>query len=238
VNIVSLNMNKRLGTITVQRSFDMWLKQKQPDILLCQEPFSPKSRNRFEPHLMHTIGQHNLVHSWRAAAIEVQEVRCSARWQTMTAYGLHIHNVYFPSDNTRDDRRARIELLDLLANAVETAPTTTVIFGDFNMAPSRTDGIHGTATSTFTKRTEQEAFLRLLKSGPLIDTTSPSVLESQEYTIERPLSGKISRFRCDLALVSADLFGSFQSEYDHSVRLSPNKFTDHSAVISRIVLNA
>jgi exonuclease III len=228
-------MNKRLGTANVQRSFDTWLEQKRPDILLCQEPFSPKSTNRFEPHLMCTIGRHDLVHSWRSATVEVHEVRCSARWQTLTVFGLHIHNIYFPSNS--NDTKVRIELLDRLANAVEAAPTTTLIFGDFNMAPSRTDGIHGTEISKFTKITEQEAFLRLLAAGPLVDATSLSVAGSQEYTIERVLSGKMNRFRCDLALVSRVLSGAFQTEYDHSVRIGPDRFTDHSAILSRIIIN-
>jgi len=124
------------------------------------------------------------------------------------------------------ERRA---MLDELARAI--SGTTSVVIGDFNLAPRPEDGLYGDQPSTFTKLPERRAFEHLLGAGDLVDATRPSQGETAAFTFERMQQGRATCFRCDLALVSSHIAGSATVIYDHSVRATPDAFTDHSALI-------
>jgi SAM-dependent methyltransferase len=75
---------------------------------------------------------------------------------------------------------------------------------------------------------DRRPFRNLLTSRHLCDATATG---SVEYTIERSRGDVISRFRCDLALVTDYVRRSVDVRYEHSSRLSEACFSDHSAII-------
>ncbi|MFJ8164156.1 methyltransferase domain-containing protein [Streptomyces sp. NPDC096136] len=81
----------------------------------------------------------------------------------------------------------------------------------------------------FTADIERKAFLHLLQTAWLVDTTGGD--GEAEFTFERMFTGKLSRFRCDLALLSGHLAVGVPVAARHEVRTGPEAFTDHSAIL-------
>jgi len=55
--------------------------------------------------------------------------------------------------------------------------------------------------------------------------------EVVEFTIKRMTCGKLSQFRCDLALASRQLAAHLSIQVAHGVRSGASAFTDHSALV-------
>ncbi|KOV22523.1 hypothetical protein ADK90_10820 [Streptomyces sp. XY413] len=83
--------------------------------------------------------------------------------------------------------------------------------------------------SGFTADTERKALQHLLQTAWLVDTTGAN--GEAEFTFERLFTGKLSRFRCDLALLSDHLAAGVPVAARHEVRTGPAAFTDHSAIL-------
>lgn len=104
-----------------------------------------------------------------------------------------------------------------------------LICGDFNLAPRPQDGLYDGEVSEFTADTERKALQHLLQSAWLVDTTGAD--GEAKFTFERLFTGKLSRFRCDLALLSDHLAAGVPVAARHEVRTGPEAFTDHSAIL-------
>jgi hypothetical protein len=105
--------------------------------------------------------------------------------------------------------------------------------GDFNLAPREQDGLYGAKVSSWTKATERKALHRLLDTVRLVDLFVAHDGEDEErFTYEKLNRGKMTRFRCDLALLAAPLAAEPTTaiRHCHETRLGDASFTDHSSV--------
>ncbi|WP_321416584.1 methyltransferase domain-containing protein [uncultured Methanomethylovorans sp.] len=150
-------------------------------------------------------------------------------WQELKIDNLRIHNVYLSAYSSKE----RIDFLTLLKEQVNEAEKfSTIIVGDFNLAPNSEDGVFGDKFSDFTKEGERLAFNLLLNEKNLIDATLPNSQDrGKVFTIERNRGDEISCFRCDLCLVSKSFSKGISVCYDHNVRKGNDAFTDHSAIV-------
>lgn len=227
VRIVSINLNQRSGSRQAAERLEAWLLNWRPDVVLAQEPW----RRDAEPVVLkgyNLVGHSQVIAAWvRHGLSASQIVQHAERWQELDVGGVTFHHVYLSPDSSKE---RRLLLLDL-AGAVRDSGKHLVVAGDFNLAPTPEDGFFGGRISQWTKASERTALQKVLTDGNLVDTTSAQSSGRQEFTFERRQSGKALRFRCDLALVSIDIKGVAQTRYDHSVRLGPGSFTDHSAIV-------
>lgn len=228
MRIVSLNMNRRIGSPQVRERLERALERWQPELFLVQEPYPasgvPQPR----------VGRYGYVAATPLLAVlspeshpaPVVEV-LSERWHRIRWDAIEIHHVYLDASSSKRRR----ELLDDLRRwGVRDA----IVIGDFNLAPSPQDGLFGDEVSRFTSAGERRAFQQLLASCSLVDAGAD--FTGREYTFEREQRGKMLRFRCDLALIPAQLATDCALEFDHSVR-GPAGFTDHSAVVVHLKLD-
>ena len=130
-------------------------------------------------------------------------------------------NVYFPAASGRPREALLLHLRDSVLS--DHAPVELVV-GDFNLAPRPEDGWHGAEHSTWTKAYERTAFAGLCQTHGLIDLGAQAPWAA---TFERLNRGKMTSFRCDLALARPDTFRL--STYLHELRRS--KATDHSGLL-------
>jgi hypothetical protein len=98
------------------------------------------------------------------------------------------------------------------------------------MAPRKIDGLYGGKVSDYTKQYERILFNSLLEKLNVVDLFTEKNTET-EYTFERMNRGKLTQFRCDLALLDKELVAGSTISLDHEVRKGKERFTDHSAVI-------
>ncbi len=228
--VVSLNANKRVQSPPSLALLTAWLVKVRPGLLLLQEPW-PHGR---EPSasigsLSRVAGDSNVA-AFAEAALPVVVVAHQPRWLTVGVGKHRIHNVYFPAG--RSDATARVDLLDALAVGVAGERVALhLVLGDFNMAPKAEDGVFDGQPTVWTTKRERAAFERLLADGGLVDATRTVEL-TERFTYERLRGGKVSQYRCDLALVDRRLIhvGAARVGMDHAVR-SGEAFTDHSAVL-------
>jgi len=228
MRIVSTNLNQRLGNAGVRLRFETWLAIQVPDLLVAQEPFKRGQPARPQIAGYRLIGTTPLVSCWiREHHGTAQVIEHSERWQEVRLSGLGIHNVYLSAHSSKD----RCDLLLELADTVGRSGEECLVLGDFNLAPRLDDGLFGDKPSAFTKATERRALATLITAKRLVDSTCPAPGSAPEFTLERTVNGQSSRFRCDLALLSACLRDSVSVAYDHSVRTAAGSFTDHSAIV-------
>jgi exonuclease III len=229
VRIVSINLNRRLGARKPAELFQAWLKKWQPHFVLGQEP----KRSCGEPVELRgyeIVVNSGLTIAWVRQGLPIPAfVQGSNRWQMIDLGSALVHHVYLSPYSSKERRLA---LLDL-ARAI-TRGKPTVVIGDFNLAPAPQDGWYGDQISQWTTPSERSALNQLLEAGRLVDSTSVNCFERQEFTFERVQDNRRVRFRCDLALVAADIRGQVKAHYDHSVRTGPDGFTDHSAIIMEL----
>lgn len=205
----------------------MCLRQWKPDLVLAQEPWDSRALHVVpEGYELTTSTGLMAIWSHRLAAMP-QVVHHSNRWQELNFDTFAIHQVYLSPSSSKDRRSLLEEIADTVANFHK----PLIVAGDFNLAPQLEDGVFGIEASRWTRRTERAAFERLLVVGCLADSTRAADTARQEFTFERHTLGKELRFRCDLALISLALNRNVFAQYDHSVRIGPSRFTDHSAVV-------
>jgi exonuclease III len=228
IKIASINLNKRLGNPLARQAFEKWLDANSIDLVLAQEPWTRGKSESVSLRFFDDLGGNDGVRVWlrrKWKNIPVNNIK--ENWQEICLDYLTIYNVYLSAY----DSLVRAKFINKLAEAVADKKLRPVlIVGDFNLAPTPLDGVIGNQISGFTEPQERIAFETLLKTGNMIDGTFKSD-SAVEYTIEREIAGKLSRFRCDLALYSKYLGDEIKVGYDHSVRNGVGKFTDHSALV-------
>jgi Methyltransferase domain len=224
VRFLSLNANKRLGGAEAWRRLALWLEPLDVHALFIQEPVSagraPESWHPYE-----------LVEGDAATAVWVRHgvpvPRCHkpapfvqrAEFEHIAAY-----NVYLDArSSTR--RTAQLQELGRLV-AGEALPV--VLAGDFNLAPRLGDGLWEGVPSGFTAPSERLAFEELLELGGLADVLATS---PPEFTFERTMRGARSRFRCDVALITATTRDDVHATYEHETRTMTPSISDHSAIL-------
>lgn len=230
LRVVSLNANKRTQNARNLALLESWLDENEPGLLLLQEPWVHGALSSSKLGQLEFVGGDSNVAAFAVSGLPVSLHRQEGRWLTLSLGSIRFHNVYFPAASTDTQRRA--EFLDALAKCiVGDRDFSHVVVGDFNMAPTPTDGIYDDKQSTWTGERERGSFARLVSVAGLVDSTW-SLDSPDRFTLERLVNGKPSRFRCDLALVDQRLFqrGAARVVVDHSVRRGTTPFTDHSAL--------
>lgn len=198
-----------------------WVDDVRPSVLCCQETGATGLPDRLGYlQLLTAAGR---VACWCDEHVRVEIISQAADWQRMSVNDFEIHNVYL-SPYSSADRCARLS--DLRKWLAPVGDNRVLVIGDFNLAPLPSDGWFGANQSRFTRQSERDEFERLLDVG-LVDGLSEWTAD--EFTFQRTIRGRLSRFRCDLALISASL--EAQPRHDHSTRSGQLAFTDHSAVI-------
>ena len=232
MRIASANLNKRLGSPDARARVESWLDAHKPDLFVSQEPFTLTNPRRPALKGFRMISSTPLVTCWAAEAAGYPKVlNHNDRWQEILIGNVVVHNIYLPDDSSK----LRCQFLTQLADRLEhIARSGSVVLGDFNLAPRPDDGRFGMSASTFTKMSERRALSQLLDSVRMFDSTCPATGVEPEFTFERTQKNQVSRFRCDLAIISENLRGLATTRYDHSVRTGNGAFTDHSAIIVEI----
>ncbi|MGW1641477.1 methyltransferase domain-containing protein [Streptomyces lavendulae] len=227
--LVSINLNKRLGANGPRARFAAWLRTHDVAVIVAQEPYKPADRRPpLLPGYVFAGGDGHLA-TWVREDIATPAVSTPTAWAQRVELGwLTVVQVHLDA-YTSAVRTAQLGELATLAAAEGGRPL--LICGDFNLAPRPEDGLYDGEVSSFTTGTERKALRHLLQSVGLVDTTSADGREGVGFTFERLFTGKLSRFRCDLALLSDHLAHGVAVITRHDVRTGPEAFTDHSAVL-------
>ena len=229
VVIASINLNKRLGNQRVLANVQKWLENLRPSLLLTQEPWSHACSSHIEIDGYAFLGGNSFVAAYCTVApvLKYTLAKRNERWLTLTAGNLKIHNLYFPPDSSK----ARSELFKILRSKLTFKQSYKhILFGDFNMAPRKVDGLHGGEVSKWTTEKERRLFNDLLTKLQMVDLYAEKYRHT-EYTFERQIKGKLNQFRCDLAIVDKTLIENLAIQLDHNTRRGEARFSDHSAVI-------
>ncbi|MFF0220075.1 methyltransferase domain-containing protein [Streptomyces vinaceus] len=225
--LASINLDKRLGADGPRARFAAWLRAHDVAVIVAQEPYKPADRRPpLLPGYVFAGGDGHLA-TWVREDIATPAVSAPTGWAQRVELGwLTVLQVHLDA-YTSAARTAQLGELAALAAAEGGRPL--LICGDFNLAPRPQDGLYDGEVSGFTADTERKALLHLLQTAWLVDTTSTGA--EAEFTFERLFTGKLSRFRCDLALLSDHLAASVTVAARHEVRTGPEAFTDHSAIL-------
>ncbi|MFF3087619.1 methyltransferase domain-containing protein [Streptomyces nojiriensis] len=231
--LASINLNKRLGADGARARFAAWLRAHDIAVIVAQEAYKPADRR---PPLVHGYvfaGGDGHLATWVREDIATPTVSAPTAWAQRVELGwLTVVQVHLDS-YTSAARAAQLGELAALAAAEGGRPL--LICGDFNLAPRPQDGLYDGEVSGFTADTERQALQYLLRSARLVDTTGTDGQEA-EFTFERLFTCKLSRFRCDLALLSDHLAAGVPVAARHEVRTGPQAFTDHSAILLNLPL--
>lgn len=206
-----------------------WLDGLGCDVLTVQEPWRRTPVKILSPRGYRSIGGNINVWCWLRSHSQLRyRLHIEPRWERIDLGSLVVYNVYLPEHS----KTARTKVLgDLRCDALKRTEQPIMLVGDFNLAPALEDGRYGDRVSTWTGKAERAALNRLLSEARLTDMTSRKCTGRLEFSIERMLNGVKSAFRCDLALLSESMASVSAARYDHSVRVSPSSFTDHSSII-------
>lgn len=230
--LASINLNKRLGADGpdgARARFAAWLRAHDVAVIVAQEPYKPADRR---PPLLHGYvfaGGDGHLATWVREDITAPAVSAPTAWAQRVELGwLTVLQVHLDA-YTSGARTAQLGELAAMASAEGGRPL--LICGDFNLAPRPQDGLYDGEVSGFTADTERKALQHLLQSAWLVDTTRPDGEDEAKFTFERHFTGKLSRFRCDLALLSDHLAAGVSVTTRDEVRTGPGAFTDHSALL-------
>ncbi|MCX4663723.1 methyltransferase domain-containing protein [Streptomyces uncialis] len=224
--LASVNLNKRLGTSGARSGLATWLHAHGVEAVVAQEPFIPVDRTPPALDGFTFAGGDGHLAVWISEGLAPPPVSSPRQWvQRIELEWLVVLQVHLDA-YASSSRAAQLAELAVLAAAEGGRPL--LVCGDFNLAPRPEDGLFGDKTSTFTSRAERVKLNQLTQGAYLVDTTAE---EPPAFTIERVSSGKPSRFRCDLALLSDHLTATTTVTPDAAVRSGPKAFTDHSALL-------
>jgi len=227
VRLASINLNKRLGNLAAHAGLTAWLRNHRVDVLVAQEPWKPIDREPILLEGFQAIGGDGGLFAWIAEGWILSKAdRLDTVVQRIELDWLVVFNVYLDA-STRGNRAAQLVRLRQLVEAEDGRPVLLV--GDFNLAPRPDDGRYDGVPSVFNTDVDRAPFVELLARTGLVDCTAGPA--PTQYTFSRMLRGRLSEFRCDLALISDYLHPSLNVAYDHSVRVGGARFTDHSAVL-------
>ncbi|MFI8265526.1 methyltransferase domain-containing protein [Streptomyces sp. NPDC085665] len=225
--LASINLNKRLGADGARAWFAAWLRTHDVAVIVAQEPYKPAERRPpLLPGYVFAGGDGHLA-TWVREDTATPTVSAPTSWAQRVELGwltvLQVHlDAYTSAARTT-------QLGELAALAAAEGGRPLLICGDFNLAPRPQDGLYDGEVSGFTADTERKALQHLLQTAWLVDTTGAD--GEAEFTFERLFTGKLSRFRCDLALLSDHLAAGVRVAARHEVRTGPEAFTDHSAIL-------
>ena len=235
LRIASLNLNKGGHTADRLDRLADWLAAWAPSFLFLQEPWShDRSDPARIPHF-HFLGGNSNVACYatetegRHRSVEGVDL-FDDRALELLLDDTRLSNVYLPATTSSERRRFLLRLLDLLRPR---SAADRAILGDFNLAPRPEDGRYGEAESGWTSAAERKALESLLSEFDLVDLLPQKGAEESPFTFERKNKGKLTRFRCDLALTSRRLAERAETllQFDHRSRVGSSRFTDHSALI-------
>ncbi|MFD8258742.1 endonuclease/exonuclease/phosphatase family protein [Streptomyces griseoluteus] len=226
----SINLNKRLGADGARARFAARLRSRDVAVVVSQEPYKPADRRPpVLPGYVFAGGDGRLA-AWVREDIRVPVVSAPADWAQRLELGwLTVVQVHL--DAYTSTARAS-QLVDLASMAAGERGRPLLICGDFNLAPRPEDGVYGDEVSGFTADAERKALEQLLDSAALVDTTRGE--GAPTFTVERMFSGRLSRFRCDLALLSGHLVSETLVIADSVVRVGEqSRITPPCSLISR-----
>ena len=230
MRLLSVNGNKRFFLGKYHKNVLAWLRRLDPDVVALQEPWVNRPAKWWKLQGYNLVGASDDVLVWSkpsmsATVMEVEDHRVAFRAGPYEVHAVHLD----PYESAR-----RRDQLDQLRQKAGNGDNPVVVLGDFNLAPRAEDGRYGDGPSTSTSTEERRAFAELIAAFGLRDATAENGAEP-EFTFERMHEGQWSRGRCDLALLPADLDPDWtEAAYDHEVRLGPDAFTDHSAVVAEL----
>jgi|TARA_B110000967_G_C18636539_1_gene436319 exonuclease III len=197
------------------------------DVLLVQEWAGHSSKKVLEKE--HELPSHTNRHVTKYLLAEskvgLEVMYTEDRIQILKIEDKIIANVYLPAGATRERADFLIHLRDVVLSQFA---EISLIVGDFNLAPTPEDGWYGNKISPWTKVYERKEFVELCERYNLTDLGQH---QPWSATFERMSKGKLSAFRCDLALAHSDAWQWV--DYLHDLR--KNKKTDHSGVKVRSV---
>lgn len=227
--IVSINLNKRLGNIIAKNRFEKWLEDNDVDLILCQEPWALKKPIPLILKYFEDLGGSDHTRVWiRRKWIKPKVVKIMGNWQEIDLDYLCLYNVYLSAYSTEE----RIDFLQNITSYIkDKISKPVIILGDFNIAPNAQDGLINNYESKFNSPMERFFLKDLLDKNELIDFSISFITNENKFTIERKNKKFVSRFRCDLALITRYLCFYIKGHYDHNVRIGPDSFTDHSAIL-------
>ena len=225
MNLVSINLRKGLRNLRNRELLEAWLEKVRPNLLLIQEPLPNHVAMDIQLPSLRCFGVHPTICFFALQSLDVYLIKDTRHWQIVTFNQFEIHNIYASSFSAK----LRRELFSAIADYVRDSVKLPLILGDFNTAPKSEDGRYGGEKSSWGTN-ERPEFNRILLDGRLQDVLALEYTGKQEFSLERKINGRLSQFRCDLALIRGLELDSFQCIYDHSVRTSSGAFTDHSAV--------
>ncbi|RSS76751.1 methyltransferase domain-containing protein [Streptomyces sp. WAC06614] len=225
--LASINLNKRMGADSARARLAAWLRFCDVAVVVAQEPYKPADRRPPAlPGYVFAGGDGHLA-AWVREDVRVPVVSAPTDWAQRLELGwLSVVQVHL--DAYTSAARAS-QLVDLASMAAGEKGRPLLICGDFNLAPRPEDGVYGDEVSGFTADAERKALEQLLDSAGLVDTTKGE--GDPTFTFERTFSGRLSRFRCDLALLSDHLAPETPITTDGTVRTGEQAFTDHSALL-------
>nr|WP_237555189.1 methyltransferase domain-containing protein [Streptomyces sp. SID4948] len=224
--LASVNLNRRLGANDARSRLASWLRKRRVQVLVAQEPFKPADRVAPVIAGFTFAGGDGHLAAWVSEGLAAPAALRLRPWaQRIQLDWLVILQVHLDA-HASASRTSQLAELAELAAAEDGRPL--LICGDFNLAPRAMDGLFGEETSTFTTEGERAMLQQLKREASLVDTTADEV---PAFTFERVFAGKLSRFRCDLALISDHLATATQVSTDASARSAPAAFTDHSAIL-------
>ncbi|MFE3602605.1 endonuclease/exonuclease/phosphatase family protein [Streptomyces sp. NPDC059142] len=224
--LASVNLNKRLGASGARSGLAAWLRAHGVDVVVAQEPFTPADRTPPALGGFTFAGGDGRLAVWITEELSPPAVSSPRPWvQRIELEWLIVLQVHLDA-YAAASRTAQLAELTAMAAAENGRPL--LVCGDFNLAPRPEDGLFGEDSSTFTTPAERAALRQLTQESGLVDTTGGG---APLFTFERVSSGRSSRFRCDLALLSDHLTATTTVAPDSSVRTGPAAFTDHSALL-------
>jgi len=229
MKIISMNLNKRLHTLTKRSDFIAWINDQSPDIICLQEVckrsvFTPKGFSQYE-----WIEGNNNTSIYVHDSFTYKSTKATKDFSFLyLTDATCIVSVYFSAYKSAQRVKQLEELSYQLSELAATEEIDNVIVvGDFNLAPRPIDGLVNSGFSKFTSHQERATFASFLRHHKLMDLGIDA-----GFTIERAYQRRYhTQFRVDLALVRAKKRVS--ATWDHRVR-EKNLFTDHSAIILEV----
>lgn len=228
MRILSVNGNKRFFLGRYHPSVLGWLGRIDPDVVTVQEPWVNRPSRWWKLQGFHLVGASEDVLVWSKPHVPATVGTVRDHHVAFSAGPYEIHAVHLDPYTSAH----RCTQLEMLRSSGGGTGKPVVVVGDFNLAPRDQDSRYGDRAGGSTSAEERRAFGDLLGRFDLVDATASDGAEP-EFTFERLHEGRMSRSRCDLALVPKDLDPDWtEVSYDHDVRQGPDAFTDHSAILA------
>jgi exodeoxyribonuclease-3 len=235
----------------------MWLKDRQPDVVGFQELKTPD--DKFPYDVFEELGYHAIVHgqkSWNGVAILTREPAelvgkglpgqdaFGSRLVTARVGGLNFTTVYCPNGKNleHEDYKNKLAWYDDLIqhwSATQPADELGVICGDFNIVPTALDtwDPERHAGDIFHTDAERERLAKLIDLG-LVDLFRETYPEEQAFSWWDYRGGSFHRkhgLRIDFILGTPSVHAKLKSvEIDREYRKKQEGLTasDHAPVIA------